>query len=154
MPEESPILRGVTFNQFSADDYSHLFRKQNNRSLNQIDELLYHHEKLRQSLGEERAAQIAASPDLFYNHEKFRLMQASARARAFLTTLVVAPAIIVAFQKSGRFVPRYQKVGLGLGIFVASFTVWHRIVGYGSQVKNEQEYAKSQKMIRNLMIRA
>lgn len=36
--------------------------------------------------------------------------------------------------------------------FCGSFYVWHRIVGYNSQVAMEQAYAKNFKMLRNVLI--
>ena len=42
---------------------------------------------------------------------------------------------------------------LGAIIFGTSWWAWHRVVGYNQQSKMEQEYAKNQKMLRNLIIR-
>ena len=47
--------RGVTLDQFASGDLSYLFRKQYNRSLDEIDQLLQRQEFIRKKLGEEKA---------------------------------------------------------------------------------------------------
>ena len=55
------------------------------------------------------------------------------------------------YQWSGAH--KVRATGLFAAIFVSSFWGWHRIVGYNKTVKMEQEYAKNQKMLRNIIIR-
>ncbi len=86
-------MRGTTEEQFRDGDISHLFRKQNNRSLDEVDQLLQRQEYLRQQLGDEKADQIEKTPDLFYNHDKFRQWQAKARFRAAIATLITVPVL-------------------------------------------------------------
>ena len=39
------------------------------------------------------------------------------------------------------------------GIYMSSFYVWHRIVGFNNAAYYEQNYAKNVKMLRNIIIR-
>ncbi len=43
-------------------------------------------------------------------------------------------------------------VPMTVGVYIGSFFVWHRTVGFNSEVAMEQAYAKNHKMLRNLMI--
>ena len=95
---------------------------------------------------------------MFYNHERFRIWQAKARFRAFLTTLVVYPALctVLAGGRNGTGWAsrnRFLSVPLLAGTFVGSFFVWHRVAGYNSVEYYEQAYAKGVKMLRNINIR-
>lgn len=62
----------TTQDQFQQGDTQLMFRRQNNRTLYDIDQLLERQEYLRQQLGEEKVNAIERQPDLFYNHDKFR----------------------------------------------------------------------------------
>ena len=66
-------MKGTTWDQFQAGDLSYLFRKQQNRSLSQVDTLIQRQEYLRNTLGEQKASEIEKDPDFFYNHERFRI---------------------------------------------------------------------------------
>ena len=97
-------------------------------------------------------------PDLHYNHDKFRIWQAQARFRALLTSLVAFPAVttILAGGRDGMGLAKKNRgAGFALfaGIYMGSFYVWHRIVGYNSAAYYEQNYAKNVKMLRNIIIR-
>ena len=109
-------------------------------------------------MNSEKANEIEKTPDLFYNHERFRIWQAKARFRAFLTTIVVYPALctLLAGGKNGlgwSRANRFLALPLLAGTFAGSFFVWHRIVGYNSAEYYEQAFAKNVKMLRNLNIR-
>ena len=97
------MVRGTTWDQFGNKygDHSHLFRKQDNRSLGEIDLIITRLEHFRRQLGPERTEEIEKNPDLFYNHEKFRIWQAKARFRAILTPLIAFPAVCVGLAAPG-----------------------------------------------------
>ena len=150
--------KGTTWDQFSEGDFTHLFRRQEKRSLNEVDLLLSRQSFLRKHLGENRAGEIEKDPDFFYNHEKFRIWQAKARFRAFLTTLVVVPTIMTAAIgfKDGAGWARKNRLAaytLTAGVFAFSWYAHHRAVGYNNQALMEQTYAKNHKMLRNLIIK-
>ena len=156
--EAIPGRRGVLANDFAPGDIAFLFRTQYNRSLDEIDHLLQRQAFIRSKLGDEKASEIEKQPDLHYNHERFRIWQAQARFRALLTTLVAFPAVstILAGGRDGLgLAKRNRLVGFALftGIYVSSFYVWHRIVGYNNAAYYEQNYAKNVKMLRNMIIR-
>ncbi len=48
---------------------------------------------------------------------------------------------------------RVAGFALFAGIYMGSFYVWHRVVGYNSAAYYEQNYAKNVKMLRNIIIR-
>ena len=156
---EAPSTKhGVTLDQFGPGDLTYLFRTQYNRSLTEIDTLLQRQAFIRTKLGEQKASAIEKEPDLHYNHERFRIWQAQARFRALLTTAVAFPALatILAGGRDGMGLARRNRVGgvaLFAGIYMGSFYVWHRIVGYNSDAYYEQNYAKNVKMLRNIIIR-
>ena len=150
--------RSVTVGSFAEGDLAYLFRKQFTRSLDEIDQLLQRQAFIRGKLGDERAKEIESEPDLHYNHERFRIWQAQARFRALLTTLVAFPAVatVLAGGRDGLgFARRHRAAGFALfaGLYMGSFYVWHRIVGFNSDAYYEQNYAKNVKMLRNLIIR-
>ena len=158
---ESPfasLKRGVTFGEFGAGDLSYSFRKQYSRSLEEIDTLIQRQEYIRAKLGEEKATAIEKEPDLYYNHERFRIWQAQARFRAFLTTAVAFPAVLTVLNggRDGLGFARRNRllaVPLLVGIYASSFWAWHRVVGYNNQSYYEQNFAKNAKMLRNVIIR-
>ena len=156
--EVSSTKRGVTLDQFAPGDLAYLFRSQYNRSLDEIDQLLQRQAFIRSKLGEQKASEIEKEADLHYNLDKFRIWQAQARFRALLTTLVAFPAAatILAGGRDGLgFAKRNRVAGFALfaGMYMTSFYVWHRIVGYNNDAYYEQNYAKNVKMLRNIIIR-
>ena len=152
-------MKGTTWDQFQAGDLSYLFRKQQNRSLSQVDTLIQRQEYLRNTLGEQKAGEIEKDPDFFYNHERFRIWQAKARFRAGLTTIVAVPALLTVANRGRNGVEFLTKSSsyIGwpvlVGCYMGSFYVWHRYVGFNRQVQMEQSYAKNIKMMRNFIIR-
>ena len=109
-------------------------------------------------IGDEVAREIERDPDLFYNHEKFRIWQAKARFRSLLTTLFVVPTLFTVANGGRNGIGLMGKrrgiaTGTTIGVFVVSFWIWHRIVGYSNRAVNEQTYAKNVKMLRNLLIK-
>lgn len=109
-------------------------------------------------LGNEKSKEIEESPDLFYNHERFRIWQAKARFRAFVTTFVACPTLFTVLNNNRDglgFMKRKWFISLPvvIGTYITSFYVWHRIVGYNNQAYLEQTYAKNVKMLRNLIIK-
>ena len=88
-------------------------------------------------LGPEKVAEIEENPDLFYQHERFRIWQAQARFRALATTAIAIPTICTVLNggRNGIGFMRSRPVISGcmtIGVFVFSFYVWHRIVGYNN----------------------
>lgn len=154
------MVRGTTWDQFGnkEGDKSHLFRKQDSRSLDELDILIARVEFFRKSLGQEKAAEIERNPDLFYNHEKFRIWQAKARFRAIVSTLVGFPVMCVYLAEKNQGGYNWAKskpllsVPLLIGTFTSSFFLWHRYVGYNQQAVLEQNFAKNFKMLRNIQI--
>ena len=113
---------------------------------------------IRAKLGASKADEIEREPDLHYNHERFRIWQAQARFRALLTTLVAFPAVttVLAGGRDGLGLARRNKLAgfaVFAGLYMSSFYVWHRIVGFNSDAYYEQNYAKNVKMLRNMIIR-
>lgn len=67
------MRKGSTWDEFYSPDVSYLFRRQDKRSLDEIDTLLQRQAYLREKLGKESADAIEQDPDFFYNHDKFRI---------------------------------------------------------------------------------
>ena len=148
----------MTLAEFAPGDISYMFRKQFTRSLEEVDQLLQRQEYIRNKLGSQKANEIETTPDLYYNHERFRIWQAKARFRAFVTTLVVYPALctVLAGGRNGlgwQRANRFLALPLLVGTYASTFYVWHRVVGYNSAEYYEQTFAKNVKMLRNLNIR-
>ena len=152
------MTKGSTWDEFRDIDLTYSYRRQHKRSLEEIDTLIERQQSLKHFIGPERSAEIERDPDLFYNHEKFRIWQAKARFRAFITTLVAVPAVFTV-ANGGRngsgLMRRNPTISLAaiVGTYVTTFYLWHRIVGYNKQAQNEQLYAKNVKMLRNLLIK-
>ena len=150
--------RPVTNDYHEPGDISYIFRHQNPRTLDEIDVLLHRQEKIKQRLGEEKAAQIEKQPELFYDHERFRIMQAKARFRAAIATVPTVIAVST-YLNGGRdgygLIKRKWPLAIPAIIFTycSYFYVIHRQVGYNNQTYYEQAYAKNVKMLRNLIIR-
>ena len=146
-----PLLEGRTP---EYTQYNH-FKVQNKRSLSDLDDLFRYQESLRRYIGLERAAEIEKTPDLFYNHEKFRIWQTKARFRAIVFTLVAYPAANYFINSATQGLLRRNillRGALGTGIFVGSFYVFHRLVGYNARAASEQAFAKNVKMLRNIIV--
>ena len=62
------------------------WRRQEPRTLDDIDALVQRMQQLKHNLGLERAAEIEAAPELFSDGEKFRIFHAEARWNAFWFT--------------------------------------------------------------------
>lgn len=73
--------------QATRGDLGYSWRGQEPRTIEDIDFLLQRQEQLRQLLGPEMAATVAASPELYADADAFRIYHAKARFRATLTTL-------------------------------------------------------------------
>ena len=71
----------------SRGDIGYLFRGQEDRTIEQVDQLLQRQELLRKQVGEERSAQIRAAPELFADADAFRIYHAKSRFRATFTTI-------------------------------------------------------------------
>ena len=67
------MRKGGTWDEIKDYDMNYFFRKQEKRSLDEIDTLLQRQEALKQALGDDISKQIEEDPDLFYNHERFRI---------------------------------------------------------------------------------
>jgi len=152
------MRKGSTWDEFRDLDLSHVFRRQNKRTLDEIDSLILRKEHLRNKLGEEKARDIDSNPDSFYNNERFRIWQAKARFRAFLSTTIIVPAIFTVLNNNrdgwGLMKRKwYLSVPCTIGTFMVTFFIWHRIVGYNNEAYYEQQYAKNVKMLRNLIIK-
>mmetsp|Transcript_11459 Transcript_11459/g.11463 ORF Transcript_11459/g.11463 Transcript_11459/m.11463 type:complete len:151 (-) Transcript_11459:52-504(-) len=150
------MRKGSTWDEITdkwSDQY--IFRKQNCRSLSEIDILIRRQEYLRNKIGEQLAMEIELQPELHYDFEKFRIWQAKARFRAALSTAVVCPSILVVLNgnKNGigyaRAHPIISSV-LFMGTFVGSFFVWHRLVGYNNHDYYVLNFAKNVKQLRNI----
>ena len=63
------------------------WRRQEPRSLDDIDALVQRMQQLKHSLGTERSQEIEAAPELFSDGEKFRIYHAEARWNAFWFTV-------------------------------------------------------------------
>ena len=79
---------------------------------------------------------------MFYNHERFRIWQAQARFRAILSTALVVPVIgtyMSGFKDGmGYLKKNWMLFIIGTaGMFVSTFYIHHRLVGYNNQVLNE-----------------
>ena len=142
-------------------DNGYWFRMQEPRSIEDIDVLLQNQERLRNAIGEERAAEICAAPHLFADAQMFRDIHAKARFRATFTT---AAATLVGANlyarsmglTSGHAALKQNKlltVSAIVGTLVGSYAFWNMWVGYKSQARNEYLFAKNIRMLRNLQIR-
>ena len=105
------------------------FKMQEFRSLDDYDQLLQRKEQLKIAVGEEKAAEIEACPELFVDAEKFRKFHAKARFRSVATTgLVVMGGSTFAAQlmglPNGRAFLRanpYTSLGAAVGTLLVSY---------------------------------
>ena len=65
--------KGNSSDQFSFGDLTYTFRKQEPRSLAEVDLLIKRQANIRKLIGNEKADDIETAPDLFYNAERFRI---------------------------------------------------------------------------------
>ena len=119
-------------------DNGYWWRMQNPRSLDDIDELLQNQERLRHSIGLERAKEIADTPQLLNDWEQFRVFHAKARFRSVVTTgAATIGGSILAAEKlgypSGRALLRarqpFTSIAI-LGTWVVSYQFWIRVAGW------------------------
>ncbi len=135
-----------------------MFRRQDKRTLDQLDLLYQRLAFLRSKVGDEKADEIEQSPDLFYNSERFRIWYGKARFRAAFMTLVAVPSIFV-FLNGGKNGIGYMSKNPAIaaftyiGVFGASLLIFRKIGGFDKQKYYEQEYSKNYKMLRNVVVR-
>ena len=67
-------------------DNGFAFRRQEPRTLDDIDQLVQRQQQMRLNIGLERAAYIEQNPELFADGEKFRIQHAKARQNCILFT--------------------------------------------------------------------
>ncbi len=65
--------KGSSSDSFGIGDLTFAFRKQEPRSLHEIDMLIKRQASIRKIIGEEKANDIETAPDLYYNAERFRI---------------------------------------------------------------------------------
>ena len=128
-----------------------MFRRQEPRSLADIDELVQRQQQLRLTLGLERAAEIERQPELFSDGEKFRISHAKARTHAALFTFASYVGGLGALNMfmphlNGRKVVNQNKllVVFGLvGYYLVSYQIFSPLAGFSPTMWNEYNYAKS-----------
>ena len=138
-----------------------VFRRQEPRSMDDIDKLIQRQQQLRLAIGLERAAYIEQNPELFSDGEKFRIFHAEARWNAFFFTIA---AYVGGIGALNMFMPQLQAskmikqfkpvVAVGcVGFYVLSYQVFSRVAGFDPNNWNEYNYAKSVRMMRNVQIK-
>ena len=150
--------KGTTWDELKDKAKTYSFRQQHKRTLAEFDTLILRQQQLKRLIGEERAAEIEADPDLFDNMEKFRIWQAKARWRSGWTALFAVP-IIFTYANGGRngfgLMLKHKTIAVAtfFGTWAVGWFIWHRIVGYSTRAYNEQLYARNTKMLRNALIK-
>ncbi|CDW83629.1 UNKNOWN [Stylonychia lemnae] len=150
--------QGKTSDQFELGDNSHLFRKQNKRTLHEVDTLFSRQESIRKQIGNDRADQIERNPDLFCNHERYRIYQHSAMFWTTVSSLVGLPAIFTALnggRGGSEWARRNGRISLVVGLSYASinFLLLNRYKGFRNDDYLCHLYAKNHKMLRNILIK-
>ena len=152
---------GTTYQDGSFNSFLYFFRRQPDRSIEEVDKLVEFLNYSRAYLGEEKFNQIKADPEPFYNNERFNIWQKKAYFRAFLITPWMYMGTIVAtkhipYVSCALNAVKFRAVtrpALAVSLFVTNFYVLHRYVGYRDSLWVEQETAKHIKMLRNVNIR-
>ena len=126
------------------------FRRQEPRTLDDIDTLIQRHQNLRLSIGLERADYIEKNPELFADGEKFRIWHSKARNQSIILTIGTYIGGIGALEMfmpqlgARRFVNKYT-VPVMVGMFVP-YNVYYMIVarvnGYDRRLWDEYNFAK------------
>ena len=90
------------------------FRRQEPRTLDDIDQLIQRMQQLRLHIGLERAAFIETQPEMFADGEKFRIWHAKARMNAIIFTAISYVGVIGALNmfmpqlKASQMVKQYK----------------------------------------------
>ena len=142
-------------------DMGEVFRRQEPRSLEDIDRLVQRQQQLRLTIGLERAAYVESNPELFADGEKFRIFHAEARWNAFFFTIasyiggVGAINMFMPQLQARKMIKQYQPlVAIGVvGYAMLSYQVFSRLAGFDPSNWNEYNYAKSVRMLRNVQIK-
>ena len=153
----SHLQQGLT----TRYDMGYSFRRQEPRTLDDIDQLIQRQQQLRLTIGLERAATIEAEPELFSDGEKFRIWHANARWNAFwftVATYVGGKGALNMFMpqlNANRLVGQNPLLVMAgsIGYFLVSYQVFSRITGFDPKVWNEYNYAKSIRQLRNVQIK-
>lgn len=149
---------GKTNDQYSKFDPQYAFKRQNKRTLADIDILYMRQEELRKQIGVEKAEQIEKNPDLFYNHEKFRLAQHAAMFWTAVSSVIGLPVIFNSLN-GGRGGFEYAKKNKLISLpvigfyLLANFCILNRYKGYNNYDYICHTYAKNHKMLRNIIIK-
>ena len=137
------------------------FRRQEPRSLDDIDELAQRQQQLRLAIGLERAADIERHPEQCADGEKFRIYHADARWNAFFFTIAfyvggvgaaetLAPHLQVrSLMRKYAILPVISSVG----VYLVSYQIFHYAAGFDSMLWNEYQYAKMVRQLRNVQIK-
>ena len=126
-----------------------MFRRQEPRSLDDIDKLVQRQQQLRLNLGLERAGEIEKSVDSFADGEKFRMWHATARWNAIWFTFasyiggVASLNMFMPQLKASAFIKAYKPlVMLGcVGYSLVSYQIFSAIAGFDKTMWNEYKYA-------------
>ena len=137
-----------------------MFRKQEARTLDDIDQLLQRQQQLRLNIGLERADYIEKNVELFADGEKFRIFHAEARWNAFFFTVfsyiggVGALNMFMPHLKASQHIKKYQlPVWAAAGVYyLVSYQVFSFTAGFRNENWKEYNYAKLCRQMRNVQI--
>ena len=152
-----PWQQGLT----TRYDEGNWFRRQEPRTLDDIDLLVQRMQLARQKIGLERAAEIERRPEAFADGESFRIQHAKARQNCILFT---ALSYFVGITTLNLFMPQLQAnklartyrplVVLGcLGYAVFTYQIFSRLAGFNPQKWREYNFAKMVRQLRNVQIK-
>ena len=137
------------------------FRRQEPRSLEDIDELIQRMQQMRLHIGLERAAHIEQQPELFADGEKFRIWHAKARMNCIIFTAlsyvggIGALNMFMPHLKASQMVKQYRPlVLLGCAGYAAvTYQIFSRLAGFDATMWSEYNYAKMIRQMRNVQIK-
>ena len=137
------------------------FRRQEPRSMDDIDELFQRQQQLRLYLGLERADYIEKHVELFADGEKFRIYHDQARWNTFWFMIA---SYVGGIGAANMFAPQINVRGLmkayppvfiagGIGYGMVSYHIFHKLAGFDVRNWREFSYAKMCRMLRNVQIK-
>ena len=137
------------------------WRRQEPRTLEDIDQLVQRMQQLRLTIGLERAAHIESQPELFSDGEKFRIFHAEARWNSFFFTAFSYLAGVGALNmfmpqlRAAEMIKAYKPLVMAgcLGYWVVSYQIFSRMAGFTPTLWNEYNYAKMVRQMRNVQIK-
>ena len=137
------------------------WRRQEPRTLEDIDQLAQRQAQMRLHIGLERAHHIETHPELFADGEKFRIAHAKARTNCIIFTMlsyvggVGALNMFMPQLRANDMIKQYKPLVVAgmIGYAIVNYQVFSRLAGFDPSNWTEYNYAKLCRQLRNVQIK-